>query len=143
MWNGNLLKIRVSEICVKRIRVNQGLGLKHFTWTICQPTLFTCKAKFAGLRMKEKLSLDHLVSFCHSNCSTKVRDNLNIFLSMLGIDVCCNIYSLVEWLNGRFLLDVRKKNDKVVKISRSWNKFVELYLLPKNERMNLFFYPDD
>ena len=34
--------------------------------TICQPTLFTCKAKLAGLRMKEKLSWDHLVSFCHS-----------------------------------------------------------------------------
>ena len=27
MRNGNLLKSRVSEICVKRIRVNQGLGV--------------------------------------------------------------------------------------------------------------------
>ena len=27
MRNGNLLKSRVSEICVKRIRVNQGVGV--------------------------------------------------------------------------------------------------------------------
>ena len=27
MRNGNFLKIRVSEICVKQIRVNQGLGV--------------------------------------------------------------------------------------------------------------------
>ena len=27
--NGNFLKMRVSEICVKRIRVNQGLGVLH------------------------------------------------------------------------------------------------------------------
>ena len=39
--------------------------------TINQPTLFTCKAKLAGLRMKEKLSREHLVSFCHSNCLQK------------------------------------------------------------------------
>ena len=30
MRNGNLLKSRVSEICVKRIRVNQGVGVLHF-----------------------------------------------------------------------------------------------------------------
>ena len=28
MRNGNFLEMRVSEICVKRIRVNQGLGVE-------------------------------------------------------------------------------------------------------------------
>ena len=31
MRNGNFLKRRVSEICVKRIRVNQGLGVLIFS----------------------------------------------------------------------------------------------------------------
>ena len=30
MRNGNLLKIRVSEIRIKRIRVNQGVGVLKF-----------------------------------------------------------------------------------------------------------------
>ena len=30
--NGNLLKSRVSEICVKRIRVNQGVGVYPNSW---------------------------------------------------------------------------------------------------------------
>ena len=30
-----------------------------------------------------------------------------------------------------------------LKVSRSRNKIVEPQLLPKNERTNLFFYPDD
>ena len=30
MRTGNLLKSRVSEICVKRIRVNQGAGERQF-----------------------------------------------------------------------------------------------------------------
>ena len=30
MRNGNLLKNRVSEIRLKRIRVNQGVGVGHF-----------------------------------------------------------------------------------------------------------------
>ena len=36
MRNGNLLKSRVSEICVKRIRVNQGVGvLPKFQVVMC------------------------------------------------------------------------------------------------------------
>ena len=30
----------------------------------------------------------------------------------------------------------------ILKVSRSQNNIVELYLLPKNKRANLFFYPD-
>ena len=30
MRNGNFLKMRISEIRVKRIRVNQGLGVSSF-----------------------------------------------------------------------------------------------------------------
>ena len=60
MRNGNFLKMHVSEICVKRIRVNQGLGvvILHIFWRwlhsentlwdkdkfICEvPLLFVCK----------------------------------------------------------------------------------------------------
>ena len=35
------------------------------------------------------------------------------------------------------------QNQAVLKVSRSRNKIVEPQLLPKNERTNLFFYPDD
>ena len=30
----------------------------------------------------------------------------------------------------------------LLKVNRFRNKIVELYILPKNERTNLFFYPD-
>ena len=32
MRNGNLLKMHVSEIRVKQIRVNQGLGVERLEW---------------------------------------------------------------------------------------------------------------
>ena len=38
--NGNLLKSRVSEICVKRIRVNQGVGVMSQLYAPHFPTFF-------------------------------------------------------------------------------------------------------
>ena len=35
MWNGNFLTMRVCEIRVERIRVNQGLGV-IFIWYLMQ-----------------------------------------------------------------------------------------------------------
>ena len=40
MWNGNLLKSRVSEICVKWIRVNQGVGVFSIQEYLSTPSLF-------------------------------------------------------------------------------------------------------
>ena len=49
--NGNLLKSRVSEICVKRIRVNQGVGvlaLQEYDWRHCSQGLIKDLMYFNG-----------------------------------------------------------------------------------------------
>ena len=73
-------------------------------------------------------------------------------LNFIGLLMSCVVYPLFAfkmWISAFIFLDLVAKKAKPsplnghLKVSRSRNKIVEPKILPKNERTNLFFYPDN
>ena len=85
MRNGNFLKIRVSEIRVKRIRVNQGLGVYQFRL----PNLLPASSR--------KLATVSVVQF--------IFQLVNNFHS--SFMVVCAIYCYAHYVNGQKLIHAK------------------------------------
>ena len=75
--------------------------------------------------------------------SAVVENDLPIFCSIIAEMPWDEIPWKILGKCGKFCAYCVKGSICLLKVSRSQNKIVEPKLLPKNERTNLFFYPDD